>query len=373
LHFEQTLVQLQMGWLTVPAIKVQAGRQGFGIMAEKLRWGILATGNIARKFATGLAHSQACQLVAIASRQMELAQAFGLEFHCDRCYGSYQALLADAEVDAVYISTPHPLHAQWAIAAAQAGKHILCEKPIGMNHAQALAIIQAARANDVFLMEAYMYRCHPQTARLVELLRAKAIGEVRTIQAAFSFHAAFNANSRVFDRNLGGGGILDVGGYPVSMARMIAGLAVGGDFAEPLEVQALGHLGQTGVDEWTSCTMKFPGDILASLACGVGVYQDPTVRIFGTGGWIAIPQPWIPAREGGTVKILLQQAGRELEEIVIQTPEFLFGIEADVVAASIQNRQGTFPAMTWDDTLGNMQAMDQWRKAIGLAYETDKP
>lgn len=340
---------------------------------KQLRWGLLATGNIAHKFAAGLAKSRTGKLVAVGSRSLEKAQAFGKEFGCERCHGSYEALLADPEVQAVYISTPHPEHAKWAIAAARAGKHILCEKPLGINHAQAMAIVEAARANHVFLMEAFMYRCHPQTAKLVELLRAKAIGEVRVIKAAFSFQAGFNADSRLFKNDLGGGGILDVGCYCASMARLIAGVANGGTIAEPVEVKGVGHLGQTGVDEWTVCTMKFPGEILASLGAGVSVHQDQTVQIFGTGGWIAIPQPWIPARDGGAVKIQVQKNGQPLEEIVIETSDFLYGLEADRVADNLDKRQGAFPAMTWDDTLGNMRTMDLWRESIGLTYEREKP
>src|SRR5207237_9838586 len=149
------------------------------------------------------------------------------EFHIPRgqCYLSYDALLSDANVHAVYIATPHPQHLDWAIKAAQAKKHLLVEKPIGINHAEAMAIIEAAIANDVFLMEAFMYRCHPQTARIIELIREKAIGQVRVIQATFSFHwpIEFDANSRLLAQDLGGGGILDVGCYPVSMSRLIAG------------------------------------------------------------------------------------------------------------------------------------------------------
>ena len=342
-------------------------------MSDKLRWGLLATGNIAHKFATGLAKSRTGQLVAVGSRSLEKAQAFGKEFGCERCHGSYEALLADPEVQAVYISTPHPQHAQWAIAAARAGKHILCEKPIGINFPQAMAIIEAARAADVFLMEAFMYRCHPQTAKLVELLRAKVIGEVRVIKAAFSFHAGFNADSRLFKNDMGGGGILDVGCYATSMARLVAGIATGGTMAEPIEVKGVGYLGQTGIDEYTVCTMKFPGDILASLGTGVSVYQDQTVQIFGTGGWISIPQPWIPAREGGAVKILVQKHGQPLEEITVETGDFLYALEADMVADNLAKRQGAFPAMTWDDTLGNMQALDRWRESIGLTYDMEKP
>src|SRR5690606_25708656 len=152
-------------------------------------------------------------------------------------HDSYDALLANPEVQAVYISTPHPMHAQWAVRAARAGKHILCEKPLTMNYWSAMAVVEAARQNEVFLMEAFMYRCHPQTQKLAELIARGAIGEVKVIQATFSFGAGFDPNGRVYNNALGGGGLLDVGCYCTSMARMIAGAATGQQqSAEPIEV-----------------------------------------------------------------------------------------------------------------------------------------
>ncbi len=340
-------------------------------MTEKLTWGILSTGNIAARYATGLAHSKTGRLLAVASRTQASADRFGREHGVPRCYGSYEALLADKDVEAVYIATPHPMHAEWAVKAAEAGKHILCEKPIGINHAEATAMIEAARKHDVFLMEAFMYRCHPQTHKVIELVRSGAVGEVRVIHAAFSFRAPFDPKFRVYDPALAGGGILDVGGYCTSMARLIAGVAMSKEFAEPIEVKGVGHLGQTGVDEYASATLKFPGDIIANLACGVAVQQDNAVRVFGTEGHIEVPWPWSPARDSGSTRVFLHRPDRQApQEIVIESKEWLYAIEADTVAANIERRQA--PAMTWDDTLGNMKTLDRWRESIGLVYDFEK-
>ena len=159
------------------------------LVASLLRWGILGTGNIAHAFASGLAHSLTGKLVAAGSRSAATSMRFGQEYGlaADSCHASYEALLADPKVEAVYISNPHPGHAEWAIRCAQAGKHILCEKPLAMNHRQAACVVEAARRHDVFLMEAFMYRCHPQTARIVELIREGAIGEVRVIPGDIQF------------------------------------------------------------------------------------------------------------------------------------------------------------------------------------------
>ena len=224
------------------------GPRSPSLMASLLQWGILATGNIARAFAQGLTHSTTGKLVAVGSRSEDGARRFGQEFGLSpvSCHPTYEALLADPAVQAIYISNPHPGHAEWAIRCAEAGKHILCEKPLAMNHAEAMAVVEAARRHDVFLMEAFMYRCHPQTRRIVELIRDGAIGAVRVIQATFSFRAAPDPKSRLLDPELGGGGILDVGCYPVSMSRLIAGAATGAPFANPLKLAAIGHLGETG-------------------------------------------------------------------------------------------------------------------------------
>jgi predicted dehydrogenase len=342
-------------------------------MADKLTWGILSTGNISSRYAIGLAHSKTGRLLAVASRTQQAADRFGKEHKVPRCYGSYEALLADKDVEAVYISTPHPMHAEWAIKAAEAGKHILCEKPIGINAAEATAMIECARKHDVFLMEAFMYRCHPQTHKLIELVRSGAIGQVRVIHAAFSFRSPFEPGSRIYDHALAGGGILDVGCYCTSMSRMIAGIAAGKDFAEPIEVKGIGRLGQTGVDEYASAVLKFPGEIIANITCGVAVQQDNTLRVFGTEGYIEVPWPWAPARDSGSTRMLLHRSGRqEPEEIVLHTEEWLYAMEADTVAANIERRQAAPPAMTWDDTLGNMKTLDRWRESIGLVYDFEK-
>lgn len=342
-------------------------------MADKLTWGLISTGNISSRFAWGLERCKTGKLLAVGSRTQEAANRFGGKHNVRRCYGSYEALLADKDIEAVYIATPHPMHAEWAVKAAEAGKHILCEKPIGVNHAEATAIIEAARKHDVFLMEAFMYRCHPQTHKIIELVRSGAIGEVRVIHATFSFRAPRDANPRIYGNELAGGGILDVGCYCTSMARLIAGVATGRDFAEPIELEGVAYLGPTGVDEYASAVLKFPGEIVANISCGVAVQQDNSVRIFGTEGHIAVPWPWAPARDGGSTRILVHHAGREEpEEIVLHTNEWLYAIEADTVAANIKRRQAPPPAMTWDDTLGNMKTLDRWREAIGLVYEFEK-
>ncbi|HLG76799.1 MAG TPA: Gfo/Idh/MocA family oxidoreductase, partial [Ktedonobacteraceae bacterium] len=263
-------------------------------MSQKLSWGILGAGSIARAFAEGLSQSQTGTLLAVGSRTQAAAESFGAAWNVPRRYGSYEQLLADSDIQAIYIATPHPMHAEWAIKAADAGKHVLCEKPLALNHADAMAIVEAAVRNDVFLMEAYMYRGHPQIARLVELIQSGVIGQVRVIEATFAFQAVFHPESRLFKNELGGGGILDVGGYCTSMARLIAGAAVGKPFVEPTQVVATGHLNETThVDEYTVASLTFPNGILAQLFTGVRVNGENVVRVFGSEGHLEITDPWL--------------------------------------------------------------------------------
>ncbi|HLW03288.1 MAG TPA: aldo/keto reductase [Ktedonobacterales bacterium] len=338
-------------------------------MSEQLNWGILGTGRIAGIFAAGVRASRTGRLIAVGSRSLEAAEAFAAAWEIPQAYASYDEVLADKGVQAIYIATPHPWHAEWSIKAAEAGKHILCEKPLALNHAQAMTIVEAAVRHDIFLMEAYMYRCHPQIAKLLELIREGAIGEVRVIQATFSFAADANPQSRLLNNALGGGGILDVGGYCTSMARLIAGAALGKAFAEPVQVTAVGHIGETGVDEYTVAALAFPGDIVAQLWTGVRVQGEDVVRVFGTEGSILISAPWLPV-VGEPVNLVLQR-GSERQEIAVGIGENQYALEADAVAAHLEERQS--PQMSWEDTLGNLKTQDQWRAALGVVYDVEQP
>lgn len=341
---------------------------------KKLRWGLLACGRIAEAFAKGVQQSSSGELLAVASRNSEKSAAFGAQFGVQNCHGSYEGLLADPEVEAVYISTPHPLHAEWAIKAADAGKHILCEKPIAMNHADAKAIVDAAERNDVFLMEAFMYRCQPLMAKVVDLLRDGVIGDVRLIRASFGFCCPYDLDSRLLSHQLGGGGILDVGCYPVSFARLIAGVALEQDFANPISVKGLANIGsESEVDEWACAILEFPGKILAQVSTGVQCAQDNAAMIFGSEGQIEIPTPWFASgrEEGGSGEIILRRTGQEPQTISVKTDAGIYAIEADLVAANIAARQAPFPAMSWADTLGNMAALDAWRREVSLSFAAD--
>lgn len=342
-------------------------------MNTRLGWGILSTGRIAGIFARGVAQSQHGRLAAVGSRTPAAAQKFAAEFGVPRAHGSYEALLADPEVQAVYIATPHPQHLEWIIRAAEAGKHVLCEKPLGLNHAEAMVAAETCRANGVLLMEAFMYRCHPQTAKILEIVRNGVLGEVKLVQATFGFNAGFNATSRLWANAAGGGGILDVGCYTTSFVRLIAGAAAGVPFLDPIAVSGAGQLHpETGVDIVAAATLKFASGLVAQVATSVGLSQDNSARIYGTTGMLHVPSPWIPPNEGATAKIHLHANGKT-EDIEIHTPAHLYGLEADAVAEALASGGREVSAMPVADTLGNLAALDAWRAAIGLVYEAEKP
>jgi predicted dehydrogenase len=339
----------------------------------RLRWGILGTGRIAGIFSRGILASQSGQLAAVGSRTQASADRFAREFGVPRAHGSYEALLADREVQAVYVGLPHPFHAEWTIRTARAGKHILCEKPLALNRAEATTMAAAAHDHGVLLMEAFMYRCHPQTAKIVELVGGGALGRVGLVQASFSFQRDFNPEARLWNKALGGGGILDVGCYPVSFARLIAGAADGRPFADPVSVTGAGHLHpQAGVDVYAAATLKFANGIVAQVACGIGLVQDSSARVYGSKGWLHVPVPWIPNREGGTSIIYLHGGEASAPEEILVTAPPLYALEADAFAAALAAGRREVPQMTVADTLGNMAALDQWRAALGLVYDADQ-
>jgi predicted dehydrogenase len=341
---------------------------------SKLKWGIIGTGGIAGSFARALGPSQTGELFAVGSRARETADDFGEKFSIPRRYGSYDDLLADDEVGAVYIALPNHLHLEWATKAARAGKHILCEKPLTVNATEAEQMLAAVGETDVFLMEAFMYRCHPQTARLIELIKEGAIGDVRVIQASFGYDLGDSdeAYNNIRLRNdVCGGSIMDVGCYTVSIARLVAGAALGSsEPAEPEELSGAAHIGERGrVDEWAGAVARFPNGIVANLICAARASVQSTVHVWGSQGDVEVPVPWNP-RIG---KLILKRAGSDPEEIQIPADaESCYTLEADVVARSLSDREAAYPCMTWKDSINNMKALDRWRDSIGLIFDAEK-
>jgi len=270
-------------------------------VADAVRWGILSTADINRKLIPGAHASPTVDLLAVASRDKGRAESFAREWNIERAYGSYDELLADADVEAVYIPLPNTLHVEWTIRAVEAGKHVLCEKPLSRHPADVEAAFDAAARNDRLLMEAFMYRHNPQTHRLSELVDEGAIGDLRLVRSVFSYSLYDDANIRL-QTDVEGGALMDVGCYCVSGSRLLAG--------EPEYVYGDAWYGPSGTDWVFAGTMRFPGNVVATFDCGTALPERDELEAVGSEGSLFLDDPWhcnLPVielrRDGGIERI----------------------------------------------------------------------
>ena len=334
------------------------------------RWGIVGPGSIANNFADGLAGTEAGRLLAIASRNANRRTAFGDKYgiaHNLR-FDSYENLVHSPEIDAVYVATPHPWHAEHAILALRAGKPVLLEKPAGLNESEVIALTDVARQQNVFFMEAFMYLCHPQIRRMLDIIASGEIGNVTHIRATFGFNAAFDAQSRLYDKALGGGGILDVGCYPVSFSRLVAGAAIGKPFDEPLVIRGTGRIGKSGVDEEAYGLLGFRDGLAAEIACAVSRTMENRALVAGTNGSIELLDPWIPGQKAAPADAMMHvtvDGKKRIEEI--KAPQHLYTFEAEAASQAIAKglRQIPAPAMTPEGSIGNARVLDRWLAEVG--------
>jgi len=252
-------------------------------MPEPVRWGIVSTAHINRKVIPGAKASAKVDLLAVASRTQERADSYAREWEIPRAHGSYEALLADPEIEAVYISLPNTLHCEWSIRALEAGKHVLCEKPLSRHTGDVEAAFATAERAGRHLTEAFMYRHNPQTKRLVELVAEGAIGELRLVRSAFSYGLYDTHNIRL-RTDVEGGALMDVGCYNVSGSRLLAG--------EPQRVWGEAWFGPTGTDWVFTATMRFPGDVIATFDCGTAMVERDELEAIGTEGALFVDDPW---------------------------------------------------------------------------------
>ena len=250
---------------------------------KPVRWGILSTANINRKVIPGAHASPKVDLVGVASRDLERARAYGDEWDIPRAYGSYDELLADPEIEAVYISLPNTLHCEWSIRSVEAGKHVLCEKPMSRDPTEVEEAFDAAEKAGRHLSEAFMYRHNPQTKRLVELVRDGAIGDVRVIRSAFSYSLYDPENIRL-RTDVDGGALMDVGCYCVSGSRLVGG--------EPERAHGEESIGETGTDWVFTGLLRCPDDVFAHFDCGTALTERDELEAIGTEGTLFLDDPW---------------------------------------------------------------------------------
>lgn len=320
-----------------------------------VRWGILGPGSIAHSFARGVAQSEGAKLMAVGSRNIERARKFAADHAIPKAHGSYDALVVDGDVDAIYVATPHSFHRAHSLLALNAGKHVVCEKPFTINEAELREVVETARARRLFLMEAMWTRFFPVMAQARELVRDGAIGEVRLIQADFGFRAEVNPQGRLFNPSLGGGGLLDVGVYPLSFISMLLG--------EPNRIAGMATLGQTGVDEQAAVVLGFSGGRLASLTTGVRTTTPHEAHVLGSDGRIHIPASWWMPR-----KLILHRQGKEPETIAPETSDCGYVYEAAEASSCIRAGKLESEIMPLDESLAIMRTMDTIRAQWGLRY-----
>ena len=311
---------------------------------KKYRWGIIGTAKIARSaMIPALKDSAMAEVVAVASRDSSRARNFADELGIAQAYGSYQTMLDEAEIDAVYIPLPNHLHKVWTIRAAEAGKHILCEKPLALNPDECREMIAAAKKNGIVLMESFMYRYHPRIKAAREMVQSGAIGSVKTIQSALTFYLENQQDFRLFPE-MGGGALMDVGCYCINISRLIAE-------KEPVTVHARAVWTKTGVDEQLVAILDFGDGLIAHFDCAFNMEQRQHCVISGTKGYLSLPRPFNP---GKAETQLFEEKGLGNSKVHIFAGVNDYRLIAEDFMQSISSGVPAFPI---EDSVANMQVM----------------
>ncbi|WP_339158658.1 Gfo/Idh/MocA family oxidoreductase [Paenibacillus sp. FSL W8-0186] len=322
---------------------------------KTIRWGIMGTGWIAEKFAADLTHVSNGEGMAVGSRTLNSANQFAAKFNIPRAYGSYEELVSDPEIDAIYVATPHPFHRDNVITALSGGKAVLCEKPFTVNSRELEEIIAVAKEKRLFLMEAMWTRFLPPIIQVRQWLEEGRIGEIKLLKAEFGFRSDWNPSGRLLNPELGGGALLDAGIYPVSFASMIFG-------PNPEQVWSTAHIGETGVDEHFSILLDYGQGRSASLHGAVRLALTNEAYIYGTEGSIHIPS-FLNA-----TKAVLHVNGQEPVEVKDDRTAVGYAFEAEEVGRCLLAGETESSAITLAESLGIMQLLDQLRAQWGLKY-----
>ncbi|MEM6342382.1 MAG: Gfo/Idh/MocA family oxidoreductase [Bacteroidota bacterium] len=322
---------------------------------EKIRWGILATGKIAGKFASGMLTVPNAKLQAVGSRSEDKAKTFAEQYRIETVHTTYEALANDPEVDIIYVATPHPYHHANTLMCLEAGKAVLCEKPIAINAQQTVEMIEKAREKNVFLMEAMWTRFLPVWVQIKTWLDEGRIGEIKQLQADFAFKGPDDINHRVLNPNLAGGAMLDVGIYPLATAYHIFG-------EDPVHASSTAHIGQTGVDEQSAYLLGYANGAFATLSSGVQVDSPRQAVIVGTEGKIVVPLFW----KSSEVRIEYADGREEYYPFPYESS----GLQYQAIHAMQCLKEGKreSPIMPWSESLRLMRLMDRFRTEWGLKY-----
>ncbi|MDX1934069.1 MAG: Gfo/Idh/MocA family oxidoreductase [Capsulimonadales bacterium] len=330
-----------------------------------LRWGILGAGGIATRFSNDVKNLADHRLIAVGSRGSEKAHTFADKYDIPNRHDSYEALANDPEVDVVYVATPHNFHREHTLLALNAGKAVLCEKPFTINLAETEVLLRTAREKSLFLMEGMWTRCFPVMVKARELVAAGEIGKPRQLIADFGFKAGattdegkltgYNPGGRLFDPALGGGALMDVGVYPVSLANMF--------FGEPDTVLGTAKLGDTGVDENSGMLLRFPGGEIGILSTSIQVTTSWTATLLGTDGKIEFPSPWWCPK-----KLTVHRNGKDPETLEFPFEGGGFQYEAMHVADCLRAGKTESDIIPHRDTVAVMRTLDALRAQMGIKY-----
>ncbi|MBX2852415.1 MAG: Gfo/Idh/MocA family oxidoreductase [Phycisphaeraceae bacterium] len=346
---------------------------------EQLCFGIISTGNIATQFVEGInGGSTRCTVTAVASRSAETAKAFAEKYGIPGAHGSYDDLLTDPDVDAVYNALPNLYHKEWTLKALAAGKHVLCEKPMGMDADETQAMFDAAKAADRTLIEAFMYRTHPQTKAVVQKIREGAIGEVKLIRTTFCYRTEKIQGNTRFDQSLGGGATMDIGCYCVDFARQITGEDPA--FSVPEAIQATGRLVESTdggmIDVSASGVLTYPSGIVSTFSCAMDTQASNLAQVCGTAGYIEVPVPWKPGIAEPTWMLrtmtkprqdgVPDEVGEQLETFTTGVDKPLYALEADAFAETVLD--GAEPFMSPEESIGNAKVLEALLERVGVQW-----
>ena len=337
-----------------------------------VKWGVLGTGMIARAFASSIKDSQNSELKYVASRSIESSKRFAEKYNCEAVEG-YNNLINLDDFEALYIATPHPQHFEFALKALQEGKAVLCEKPMTMNSTEAMILIEAARKNNSLLMEAFMYRVHPQTQKIREIIEDYFLDEPLEIEASFGFKADVPKEHRLVNPELGGGSILDIGCYPMSISRMVVGIQEGKGFTNPINLESKGILSESNVDLFAEAKLEFSNGSSAHISSSINEILPNKVIIKNKKTKLEVIEPWRCGEDiGRKSSIFLSHEGKE-DEIHFNESIGIFTFEIDHFSEILLSGSIESNLVSHSDTHGNIIWLDAWRKSIGVYYLEDKP
>lgn len=323
-----------------------------------INFGIIGPGKIANRFATSFENVTNGKVYAIASRDLNKSKAFAETYKAEKAYGSYEELLNDPKVDAVYIATPHPFHYEQTLLCLKAGKPVICEKPLALNYKQASEMIATAKKKNVFLMEAMWSRFFPATKKVVELIQSGIIGDIQYLQADFGFASPLDFNNRVYNLALGGGAQLDVGVYPMFLALLLLG--------KPKSIKATSQLATTGADATTGALMHFDNGAIAHIFSSIVSDSPKQADIMGTKGRILIQTPWHKSQH-----ITVKLHSGEVTEFPFPYPNNGFQYQVEEVIRCLNENKKESDLMTHSLSLLMAETSDEIRRQGGIKYSVD--